>query len=513
MEIRRLPDDLPVGSDLTDLYNAVDCDDAAFCELVSELKLMPVEQQRHDSEHEGRPTIQVHEERAAESGKRDFTHDGLALCLGDRWRDDARYVHIWGRWYFWDGSIWCVDNLLDHLTRTRAFLRVQADSLGPDDDKAATRLRQADTVAKVAGLARSNAAQAASVEQWDADPWLLGTPGGTVDLQTGVLRAACRTDYITKQAAVTPAPEGTPAPLWTKFLERITSGDAVLQAYLQRFFGYTLTGSIRENVFVFGYGTGANGKSVCVNTVQGILGAYALSIPSEMLMVGQADRHPTELARLRGIRLAVGSETEQGKQWAESKIKRLTGGDKIPARFMHRDFFEFEPEFKLLIVGNQRPSLRGVDEAMRRRFHLVPFTVTIPKKERDRDLPGKLKEEWPAIFRWIISGCLDWQREGLDPPESVRAATEEYLEAEDALNIWLEDCTEVDVNGWEPSGNLFAAWKDWAEAAGEYVGSQKRLSGLLRERGFTPERLGGSGIRGFRGLRLRPEEGRARGEP
>ena len=503
VRIIELPD-LPPKGDVSDWLDAGGTVDELL-RLVSDAPALE-EPSVTDVAESDVPMLQVHEKRTAESGKRDFTQDGLALRLGDRWRADARYVHLWGRWYFWNGSIWRVDDRLHHLTRTRAFLRKQADRLGPDDYKLATSLRRADTVAKVAGLARSNAAQAASVEQWDADPWLLGTPAGTVDLRTGMLREAQAEDYITMSAAVVPAAPDTPAPIWMRHLERITAGNIELQQYLQRFFGYALTGSIREHAFGFGHGGGANGKGVTLNTIQSILGDYAITIPTEMLMVSQGDRHPTDLARLRGVRLAIGSETEEGKRWAESKIKALTGGDPIAARFMRQDFFEFEPRFKLFVVGNHRPSLRGIDEAMRRRLHLVPFTVTIPEGERDHDLPEKLRGEGPAILRWCIDGCLAWQQEGLNPPDIVRAATEDYLDSEDAMSLWIEESTTPDVDAWEASGALFASWKRWAEAAGEYVGSQKRFSATLQERGFTPKREPGTGLRGYLGLRLKAVE-------
>lgn len=406
---------------------------------------------------------------------------------------------------FWDGAVWREDDRLEHMTRTRAFLRELAGVLPEKMDGTAKKLRQADTVAKVVGLARSNEAQVATVEQWDADPWLLGTPAGTVDLRTGELRDARTADYITKTTAVSPAPPGTPAPLWTATLDRVTEGNLDLQSYHQRFAGYALTGIVREHVFRFDYGTGANGKTTVIGALQGALGEYAMAIPSDMLMVSTGDRHPTELAMLRGVRLAVGSETEQGKRWAEARIKQLTGGDPIRARFMRQDFFEFAPHFKLIVTGNHRPSLRGVDEAMRRRLHLVPFTVTIPREERDPELPEKLREEWPAILRWAIDGCIAWQREGLRPPSTVQAATEEYLEAEDALALWIEECAEEDPNAWEASGSLFASWKGWADRAGEFAGSQKRFSNILQERGFTPKR-GTAGIRGYLGLRLPPSE-------
>jgi putative DNA primase/helicase len=431
----------------------------------------------------------------------DLTHDGLALEMGREW-EDARFVAAWGRWLFFvDGRVWRFDDTLLHMTRAREFLRDKADALA-DQDSRAKELRRADTVARIVGMARSNETQAAVVDQWDADPWLLGTPDGTLDLRTGTLRPALPEDYITKSTAVAPAPPGAVPELWLRTLRRITGDDAELLAYLQRFFGYSLTGLTREHCFPFGFGTGANGKTVTVNTASGVMGDYACTIPTEVLMVSQNERHPTELARLRGVRLAIGSETEEGKRWAEARIKSLTGGEPIAARFMRQDFFEFMPTFKLFVVGNHRPSLRGVDEAMRRRLHLIPFTVTIPPAERDPDLPQKLRAEWPAILRWMVDGALLWQRDGLNPPDSVRAATDDYLSAEDAFSLWIEECAEPDPAAWESSGSLFASWKRWAEAAGEFSGGQKRFVQLLQERGYEPHRQAGTGLRGFRGLRL-----------
>lgn len=437
-----------------------------------------------------------------EAGQRDLTQDGLALSLGDQWARVARYVAPWNRWLFFDGHVWRTDDRLEHMTRARDFLRGVAADLPSEFDPVAKSLRKADTVAKIVSMARSNVAQAATVAQWDADPWTLGTPGGTVDLRTGKLRQASPADYITKGTAVEPAPEGTVPKLWLSHMRRITDGNEELLAYHQRLGGYCLTGLIREHVFPFGFGGGANGKGVTLNTWKEILGDYAVSIGTEMLMVNQNEAHPTELARLRGVRLAIGSETEQGKRWAESKIKRLTGGDPIAARFMRQDFFEFNPSFKLYVIGNHKPSLRGVDEAMRRRLHLVPFTVTIPEGERDPELPEKLRKEWPAILRWLIDGCLLWQKDGLRPPAIIRDATESYLDAEDAFSTWVEECAVQDPNAWTRTRDLFQSWKRWAEVAGEFVGSEKRLRSLMEERGFELKRQPGTGRKGYLGLRL-----------
>jgi len=193
-------------------------------------------------------------------------------------------------------------------------------------------------------------------------------------------------------------------------------------------------------------------------------------------------------------------ETEEGRRWDETKIKTLTGGDKIAARFMRGDFFEYTPQFKLIIAGNHKPTLRTVDEAIRRRFHLVPFNVTIPPAERDPDLTEKLRKEWPGILQWIIGGCLTWQREGLNPPSAVRGATAEYLEAEDAIATWLIDCCVCEPDARESSTALFRSWSDWAKTAGEPIGSQRSFSQKMEAR-FNPHRS--NAAKGFMGLKLK----------
>ncbi|WP_048862215.1 phage/plasmid primase, P4 family, partial [Acidisphaera rubrifaciens] len=277
--------------------------------------------------------------------------------------------------------------------------------------------------------------------------------------------------------------------------------DADLVRFLQRAAGYALTGSTREHALFFGYGTGGNGKGVFLNTLAGIFGDYATIAPMETFAATQTDRHPTELAMLRGARLVTAQETEQGRAWAESRIKSLTGGDPITARFMHKDFFTFTPQFKLFIAGNHKPALRNVDEAMRRRMHLIPFTVTIPPDQRNPNLGAELKAEWPAILAWAIAGCLDWQRNGLAAPAAVTAATEEYLKGEDAFGQWVDECCEVGRHREEGSSALYAAWRTWAERAGEQPGTQKRFSQSLLERGYQACRLP-NGKAAFRGIGL-----------
>jgi putative DNA primase/helicase len=205
---------------------------------------------------------------------------------------------------------------------------------------------------------------------------------------------------------------------------------------------------------------------------------------------------------LRGARFVASIETEQGRRWNESKVKAITGGDKVSARFMRQDFFEYTPQFKLVIAGNHKPAIRNVDEAMKRRMHLIPFTVTIPPERRDLTLTDKLLAERDGILAWALAGCLQWQRTGLQPPAIVVSATEEYFEAEDALGRWLDERCVREANAKALTGELFNDWKTWAEAAGEFVGSQRRFSDLLITRGIEKWR-NPLGVRGFRGIGLK----------
>ena len=265
-----------------------------------------------------------------------------------------------------------------------------------------------------------------------------------------------------------------------------------------------LTGSTREHALFFCYGTGANGKGVFINTLKAVLGDYAAIAPMETFLASNSDRHPTDLAGLRGARLVCAQEVQEKRRWDAVKIKALTGGDPIAARFMRADFFTYTPEFKLLLAGNHKPGLSAVDEAWRRRFNLIPFAVTIPKDERDPDLTEKLKPEWPGILQWAIGGCRLWAERGLDPPTSVVAATEAYFAEQDSIGRWIEEECALDPVYFETTGKLYAGWKAWSERAGQHAGSEIRFSQALEERGFERHREGTGSPRGFTGIALRP---------
>jgi putative DNA primase/helicase len=422
-----------------------------------------------------------------------FSDDALALRFSDKYADTLRYVAVWNKWFRWTGTLWEEDTTLLAFDLARALCRDISNAA----NSGAKSLASHRTVAAVTNLARADRRHAAAIEQWDADPWLLNTPEGIIDLRTGSKRAHSAIDYITKCTAVGPSGD---CPRWRMFLSTATNGNAALQSFLQRMLGYSLTGSTRDHALFFLYGLGANGKSVLINTVIGILNEYHRTAPIEMLLASKYDRHPTELAGLVGRRLVTATETEQGKRWAEAKIKALTGGDRISARFMARDFFEFQPRFKLIVAGNHKPSLNTVDEAIRRRFYLVPFTVTVPKEDRDPDLTEKLKAEWPGILQWMIDGCAEWQDKGLAAPECVTKATSEYLASQDVVKNWLEECTEKNPQAETASSALYRSWKAWCEANGEQAGSNKALSQRITDQGYASRHSRAGSF--FRGIRL-----------
>jgi len=412
---------------------------------------------------------------------------------------DARYTAAWGYWSIWTGTVWEADKsqrIIDIVTKMCDLI-----SAGCVKPHLAFTVAKGSNIFSVEKLSRAHRKYAAVIEQWDENLWLLNTPGGTVDLRNGEIYANRREDYCTKITAAAP---GGDCPLWLAFLGRITAGNKDLEAFLQRMCGYSLTGEIGEHALFFLYGTGANGKSIFLNAISGAMGGYARSAPTESFMESRNDAHPTDRALLQGARLITATEVDDGRRWAESKIKQLTGGDPVNARFMRQDFFEFVPQFKLFISGNHKPGLRSVDEAMRRRFNLVPFEVTIPAAERDKTLGEKLKAEYGGILAWAIEGCLLWQKEGLSWPGAVAGATEEYLEEEDTLQRWIDERCVIDrrialcATSW-----LYADYKHWCVQVGERELTEKRLAKLLEGKGF--KRTRDMQTRGFIGIGLKAE--------
>jgi putative DNA primase/helicase len=395
------------------------------------------------------------------------------LAFAERHRDRLRFDHNSGQWYLWDLQRWQPDQKGFGLFAAQGLAReFNPDSKAP--------LGRYSTAAGVERLARVNPVLAVTSETWDSDPYQVGTVEGTLDLQTGQVMPADRLDYITKVTACAPA-DNEACPRWLQFLHEATGGDVEVIRFLRQFSGYCLSGLVNEHVLLFVYGPGGNGKSVFLNTLTGILGDYAKTAAFETFAASYGERHPADLAMLQGARLVTVSETEEGRAWAESRLKQLTGGDPITARHMRQDFFTFKPQFKLIIVGNHKPVLRNIDEAIRRRFRLVPFLYK--PAAPDKGLEQKLRDEAPGILRWMVNGFQDWQTNGLISPAAVCGATEAYLDSQDSFGQFLTERCFAGM-GEAGSSRLFESWKSFCEARGEKPGDSKRFAGLMVRSGF-----------------------------
>jgi putative DNA primase/helicase len=284
-----------------------------------------------------------------------FSDEALALRFAETQLDQMRYVAKWGQWLIWDGMRWERDERLVAFDAARKLCRSAASDCNKKKD--AKLIASARTVAAVERLSRADQRLAASIDDWDADLWALNTSAGTVDLRTGEVRPHNPAYLITKIGGV--APDLCATPVWDAFLARITDDQPELISFLRRVAGYSLSGSTREHALFFLYGVGANGKSTFLNAITACAGEYHRTAPIETFTASATDRHPTDLASLYGARLVTAVETEEGRRWAESRIKSLTGGDRIAARFMRQDFFEYTPQFKLIIAGNHKPGLRS----------------------------------------------------------------------------------------------------------------------------------------------------------
>ena len=391
-------------------------------------------------------------EGAAGSGE--LTEDLVALDFEGTNKGKFLFNATRDQWLYWGGTIWAPDETGLVPDTIREHCRGYGDP----------ELQNLRTTKAVQGFCRAARCFARSHKDFDVDPMLLGTPGGTVDLRTGALRTPRPEDCISKSTTVVPA-AGDPT-RWLQFLAEATGDDAEFIRFLQQIAGYGLTGEIREQCLFFIYGDGGTGKSTYVNTLAKLLGSYARIAPMDSFVASTYDKHPTDLAMLEGSRLVTANETETGRKWATARIKSLSGGDPISARFMRQDFFTYSPTFKLLFVGNHAPNLEVVDEAMLRRFHVVPFDVK--PKVKDLDLPNKLAAEAPQILQWAIEGCLDWQRNGLIVPARVKDATGGYFSEQDLFAQWMsEKIVQVpDLKVSTPKAAVLASWNAYRSAPG-----------------------------------------------
>ena len=450
-----------------------------------------------------------------------FSDAHLANVLAERHGKHIRYAVERREWYAWDGTRWqrdvalgarrlagdiCLEfsrRALETITKTN-----KAESM-------ATKLASLQTKKNVLDYGADNPALQAWGEAFDTNPRWLNTPAGVVDLTTGIITAGTPEMMQSRMTAV--APKLGRAPRWEAFLDEATHGDKELQAYLQRLAGYALTGETNEACVAFLYGAGGNGKSVFLDTMMAVIGDYGRTSAASTFTASKSDRHSVEIADLAGARMVVANETKKNQKWDEERIKSLTGGGKITARFLYGQPFEFTPQFTLIFAGNDMPDLDGLDPAMRRRLHIVPFTNK--PKNPNRNLAQQLVAEYPQILQWMIVGAMTWAREGLGMPSAVKESTAEYFDDQDPFSRWAEaqvelvPCTatlnpDAHETARVSSRTLFDNWAEWCAknraSPGKVNGFSRRVSALPGVQRFRTTE-----DRGFSGLRLKVGYGSA----
>lgn len=413
----------------------------------------------------------------------------------NRFGQNVRWVDPWQKWLFWDGRRWQIDERrqLDTFAKqlTESLWQQAATEARQSEDdvikflwRFATASNQTRGVSNLLALAKSDVP--IRPQELDQHSWLLNCQNGIVDLREGTLTPHDRERFLTQLAGTTFQPDAT-CPRWEQFLQTILAGDEQLIGYLQRLMGLSLTGSTAEHILPILHGAGANGKSVLIDTWLALLGSYGMKANAELLLASR-DRHPTEVADLFRVRLVACLEADEGRRLAEGLVKELTGGDILRARRMREDFWQFSPTHKLVLASNHRPVVRGNDHGLWRRLRLVPFNVVIPDHEQDKQLAEKLRAELPGILQWAVRGCLEWQREGLQEPQSVKAATGDYRAEQDVLGLFLADCCVFDPELEVQATSLFTRFRSWCDANNERATNQTRFGRQLTERGFSTKR-------------------------
>lgn len=460
---------------------------------------------------EWQPEQEAAEEADASEGFR-CTDLGNAERMALVGRDTLRYEHVSRSWYAWDGHRWerdatlAAESLAHRVTRA-----IYAEAAAEADDARRDRLGKHAVASEAWHRQRAMVEAcrhllAVKPDAWDADPMTFNCRNGTLDLENARLRDPNPADHLTKISPVAFDPDAE-APIFERFLREVVP-DSEVRGFLRRSAGLALTGDASEHHFWFLFGPGRNGKSTLTNLLLHVLGDYGMTAAEHLLERGP-DRHPTELAALRGARLAVSHETQEGRRLDETRVKKLTGGDPIPARFMRGDYFQFDPTHKLWLHGNHKPVISGTDEAIWSRPLLVDFAVIIPPEERDTHLSEKLEAEASGVLNWALLGCLEWQKAGLCPPASVRSAIASYRLEEDRIGAFLAERTVEEPGGREGATALFGAYQDWCKREGEEPVSGTKFGRSLNERGIAK----GKDTRGKRnsvvriGIRLRSPEG------
>jgi putative DNA primase/helicase len=456
----------------------------------------------------GPPTRPACDVRLSDADQPHLTDLGNAIRFAKMHGADVRYCDPWRKWMVWDGQRWTVDETQDIQRRAqmvrRQFYKEALEEPHSKQREAlaawAIQCESARRLASMVSLAQSQEGLPVLPGQLDADPMLLNCPNGTLSLRTGELRPHNRADLLTKLCPTAYRPDAL-CPTFLAFLASIfpatgdaaeEPGDPELTEFVQRLLGYCLTGQVTEHIFPVFHGGGANGKSTLLTTVSDVIGRdYASPVSEDLLIARKGERHPTELADLFGRRLAIATENKEGARLNESLVKHMTGGDRIKARRMREDFWEFTPTHKIILQTNHKPIVREDDFGIWRRIRLVPFKSRFwdpnqPPKDgeerqpwlrQDKGLVARLTAEREGVLAWLVRGCLAWQRDGLCTPSCVMAATEAYEQEQSLIGPFIEEqCVTGNSSYRIRALELYEGFRKFMEAAGErFIPSQRKF--------------------------------------
>jgi len=435
-----------------------------------------------------------------------LTDLGNSKRLINQFGNKIRYCSTWKSWLVWNGKFWELDFKSNVKMMARTVVKNIYHEAGNADGEGSSKI--AKHAMKTESMSRLNSMVALAkdepqirvrAEDLDTDTWLLNCNNGLIDLRTGVLQPHEPTNLITNIVPVDFNPLAD-CPIWDDFLYTIMDGNEEMISFLQRAIGYSLTGETSEQCFFILYGSGANGKSTFLNPIIQMLNDYAKQSPAETFLNLKRRGVNNDIARLKGARFVTATEPDADQSFAEGVLKQLTGGDVVSARYLHQEYFDFIPVFKLFLATNHKPYVGGTDHGIWRRIRLVPFEVTIPKDQQDHQLTRKLIGELPGILAWAIQGCLEWQKHGLGEPQVVLDATEAYAKEMDTVVRFIDDRCEMGAGKKVSTQDLYLAYLNWCEFEGEEIQKKTAFGQRLKNQGYKPYRT--SHERGWKGIAL-----------
>lgn len=415
---------------------------------------------------------QIFQNTALELDK-ELTDTGNGQLFVEQHSSKARYVSDIGNWIAWDNKKWCMGDddgirRMAHNTATSLFNKISDGvQIGLASNDVYKWAKHSHSTARInAMITEAKPYLGIENNQLDQKAWYFNCQSGVINLKTGEILDHNPQYFITQFSDV-PYNQDATCPKFESFLNQIFDGDKEVIEFVQRALGSSIVGlDSRRHLFIT-HGSGSNGKSTLLETIEGILGDYVATTPvSTLVQSGNGGSIPNDIARLRGVRMVLASEGEKQQKLSEAQIKRLTGGDTVTARFLNKEFFEYKPVCDFWYSTNHKPKISGNDPAIWNRVFLIPFDVTIPNSKKDPELKSKLLSEKEGILNWLVKGCKDWQEQGLNAPDRVKAATEAYQKESDSVAEYLNECVEKKLGEKTTKHALYSDYCRWCETNG-----------------------------------------------